>query len=176
MDAAILNLYKSAGRARQHTLIRAWGSLPSRSGSEERNEMPAAICDQGHVREWRNQRGVRLSAMRCAECGGALHLAKWAGYENGVTRYVRVESKGAAGPLVPCAICGRKRRAAKSNAKTLEADTVFEVWRPGWIATDPNTIRTAQVTIKAGSVICWLHNPKHVVALFDGQLADQVPA
>lgn len=39
--------------------------------------MPFALCDNGHLNHYRNQRGVRIKDLTCREiaCDGRLHAA-----------------------------------------------------------------------------------------------------
>jgi hypothetical protein len=65
--------------------------------------MPTAICTTCRVSQhWRNQRGVRLSDLRCA-CGGKLKAAIWTGtgYE---LRQSSNQNKGRKKAI--CSVCG----------------------------------------------------------------------
>jgi hypothetical protein len=79
--------------------------------------MPTAICDSGHLNDFRNTRGSRLTDQRCRTCGGTLHRAT---VRNG--SYVRAESRyaGAKRAMVECVLCGKRR---DENAKTVVRPT-----------------------------------------------------
>lgn len=109
--------------------------------------MPHAICDNGHLWFWRNQRGNRKPET-CRDCGLPLFAAK---FDYKADRYVKyVPSVQPKRHSELCAICGKRRMVPSWRSKRVEADT--EYWMP-----HPN--QTRKQVIKAGSIVCWSHVP-----------------
>jgi hypothetical protein len=119
--------------------------------------MPVAICPVCDVKvDWRNARGSRLSDLRCPKCGGPVKRATRTneGWVVGTT------TPGTAGrKFVACALCGRNRMAPGGGIRLREA-TTYQVW---WAPDSAAELTPASVSIPAGTVVCWHHEPGYPV-------------
>lgn len=106
------------------------------------------ICDNGHIVHWRNTKGSRKPES-CYEsgCGAAIHNARYVG--DG--KYERAASPGRKGVrLLPCAVCGRKRRVPSGYAHVLNEATRFRIWQ-GFER------EATEIVVEAGNPVCWYH-------------------
>lgn len=106
------------------------------------------ICDNGHVVYWRNTKGSRKPES-CYEsgCGAAIHNAR-IGADGKFERSASPGRKGVR--LLPCAVCGRKRRVPSGYAHVLTEDTRFRIWQG--FERD-----ASEITVDAGKPVCWYH-------------------
>lgn len=108
--------------------------------------MPAAICDQGHVTLWRNQRGSRLSELRCDTCGQAVSRAD---YRDGSYQKAEPRQREQGGKAIVCPICGKKRLTT-GRVRTFDHDATFYTYD-----------RRESRLIPAGTLVCWFHDVEY---------------
>jgi hypothetical protein len=86
----------------------------------------------------------------CDKCRTQLVAAK---YDDATDRWIPRTSAGITGKLIQCSLCGRNRRFPSHNVRQLTTNQNYHVVIGHWL-----TATEHQVTLPAGSLICWHHS------------------
>ena len=110
--------------------------------------MPRAICTTCfEVTTFRNTTGSTMPRT-CPDCGqDTLTLAQW---RDGTWQPISAALR----TWITCPLCGKRRNATATNSttQTLTEPTTFRAWN---LAEQ----ESASVTLPAGAIICWHHQP-----------------